>query len=1608
MKNKYLSSSSISIKLMGFGIILSVCLVLLFSVNKNLTLAADLLTVSPHIVGTDNLIGAHNAEWRFVATTTTQIDPGDAIEFIFPNQLQNAQPFSTSSDPTLVATSSSVSSFNLYAGPMNESTISAGGPIPAAMTPNGLAIYGFSTTTIPGGSVISMTVSGLSNAVSQLSGVQNIPIVVQAGTLNNPGFAGSGWSGGPKFAATSTVSLTRAGGALVSDVNSQVTDSSQDPGAATTVTVSITLATDLPSGSKIGVNLPTEFSLQNATTTAADAAGISIAAGPVIASGDFTTITSVGTNRIIFTTSGGTVPAGDAITVSVGGLTNPSNAGVYRPFSIFTMKSNYGLLDGSYFGFEQSDYSNGAPSPADAVYVGGKDTLAIQVFKQSGAGTTSLSASDISQIKVAAGCPDKQFFMGEKWLDQSGVAVYDRILDCNYMLGVDPFDSTSTSFYSSFLPPAMKTVNLVSSGGTGAAATTTLVFGVPDATTTVTLHLPNAVSGAQAFIQAYSADNQSFSPVFTDTTYATAGFNGSTGDGYAIIPIHSGEPWNFNVFGGAKGSADNFKDASGNEYWPPVISSMTLSAGTTTNVDLGTYSYVKADQNLDVTLTTTSNGVINNACVGVMRSGGGVFSSPQDMTCQPNFGNDYLFRVPPGAITIVVNRPGFGNQQEFALAIPDGATATTTKSIVLSSPTSYINASVTITANGTTTPVKGAPVFAQGSNGFANAMTGTDGTAKLYVQPGTYTVQGFAPAFGSLPAQTGISVTNGSNPTASFTVNAGNLHIISGRVTQSGSPVVGLNIGANGTGSTNGGNGVQTDASGNYSLYVPAGTYQVQGWSQSTGGLSPQNADVTSGNVSNLNWALMGQGTLHIEVLNASNISRLFAGAFDSSTGQGNGTNSWTASSTSEVANINLPAGTYNVQAGSPSLGQFGSSTETITAGVTTDVTFDAAGGGVLDTLSGKVTAASGGAAISGVNVWASVVGAPGFFSTQTDASGNYSLTVSDGKTYHVGARLLGYISSQGDVNVTVGSPSVTQDFTLSSAGAAITGTVKDSNGNAISDAFVQAFKTGAASSTQTGAVTDALGAYSISVDAGSTWNLVANGSCYNPSSPTSASAGASGKNFTLSTKSGCSAPTPQVQAVTDTSGGQVANNGLTLNIPANALGNSQSTVSVSVSDASNPVASANATPLDGSVKDITATNSSGESVTSLNNDASIVLSYDPTQLPVGFDASNLQLGYFDTGTNQWEPVAATVDTTNHTLTASVSHFTEYGPILPGVPAAPTGLAASSASASSLSLSWTASPTATYYYIYRSSTDSNFTTSLATTTGSSYTDSGLTAGTTYYYEVAGDNANGEGQNSSSAHAVPTAAASPSPTPTGGSSGSGGGTVPPAVLTAMLAASASTTAYLDSLASSTVSGCPAGYTCVPIPGNANMSVNAKNAVAGTSAVYAFTRSLHDGMSGDDVSALQSFLASKDYLIIPPGIAKGYFGALTRAALSAFQKDNGIEAIGIFGPETTAAVEKLMNEAGNSTLPSSASVSASTSTSLDLTRPLYIGESGDDVSALQDFLIEKGYLVMPSGIAKGYFGQLTEAAVKVFQKEVGIEAIGTVGSQTSAAIKKIKDQ
>lgn len=92
----------------------------------------------------------------------------------------------------------------------------------------------------------------------------------------------------------------------------------------------------------------------------------------------------------------------------------------------------------------------------------------------------------------------------------------------------------------------------------------------------------------------------------------------------------------------------------------------------------------------------------------------------------------------------------------------------------------------------------------------------------------------------------------------------------------------------------------------------------------------------------------------------------------------------------------------------------------------------------------------------------------------------------------------------------------------------------------------------------------------------------------------------------------------------------------------------------------------------------------------------------------------------------------------------------------PAVPAAPTGLNATPGDAQ-VALAWTASTGATSYHVKRATTSGGTYTQVSAPTNTTYTDTGRTNGTKYYYVVSALNLVGESGNSSEASATPAVA-----------------------------------------------------------------------------------------------------------------------------------------------------------------------------------------------------------------------------------------------------------
>jgi len=158
------------------------------------------------------------------------------------------------------------------------------------------------------------------------------------------------------------------------------------------------------------------------------------------------------------------------------------------------------------------------------------------------------------------------------------------------------------------------------------------------------------------------------------------------------------------------------------------------------------------------------------------------------------------------------------------------------------------------------------------------------------------------------------------------------------------------------------------------------------------------------------------------------------------------------------------------------------------------------------------------------------------------------------------------------------------------------------------------------------------------------------------------------------------------------------------------------------------------------------------------------------------WSGQNFTAGQTNTYSYTWSPVSGTVAPGTYSIDVgvfnsswSVDYYWNTDATITvtsgsSPPPAPAGLKATAGNAQ-VSLSWTASSGATSYNVYRgTSAGGESPTPIATgVTATSYTNTGLTNGTTYYYKVAAVNAAGTSGLSAEASAMPQLSAPPAPT-----------------------------------------------------------------------------------------------------------------------------------------------------------------------------------------------------------------------------------------------------
>lgn len=140
-------------------------------------------------------------------------------------------------------------------------------------------------------------------------------------------------------------------------------------------------------------------------------------------------------------------------------------------------------------------------------------------------------------------------------------------------------------------------------------------------------------------------------------------------------------------------------------------------------------------------------------------------------------------------------------------------------------------------------------------------------------------------------------------------------------------------------------------------------------------------------------------------------------------------------------------------------------------------------------------------------------------------------------------------------------------------------------------------------------------------------------------------------------------------------------------------------------------------------------------------------------------------------------------------------------------------------------------------------------------------------------------------------------------------------------------------------------------------------------------------LKTGSKGDLVRKIQERLKDLKYYY---GSVDGQFGPGTEDAVLLFQTQNGLTADGIVGETTYAAVMK-----------ESAPTCAPTATLVPEVTLLKRGDSGEAVRQMQQRLLDLEYY---SGSVDGAFGPGTEEAVRIFQRQNGLEVDGIAAAKT----------
>ena len=1361
-------------------------------------------------------------------------------------------------------------------------------------------------------------------------------------------------------------------------------------GAVSDYRINFLAATSIPLGGQIVVTFPSGFDVSRASTTPAATPlcqpaihGQHVAGGPTRA----TAAANADAGTVTITTAGAESSANAFICIELTGVVNssvPSSSGYTVDIKTRDTAAN-----------NRTVLETKTTSP---FFLGqaGSLTLTVNVFNDGNANSTINANEGISGARVFLFSP--AIGGNSTTTNASGVASFTQLAAGDYMVGIDPGSlqtASSTVTYNSVPQPfTVSSANLVKN---------IIVTGGGD-----TVSISGTITGPSGT----SVDVFAMSPNgFAKTTVALTG-------GADAYTLRVSPNTTYNVGVGPAMPEAHFTPGAP----PPPPPTFTFMPPPNLSVVVGASSVTGKDFTLTAASKTIAGSVLDSA--GSAVSNAGVFARPISNTSggassdlgfgsggQTNTSGAFSINVIPGTYLVGVFKPGMPSVPDQQITVPSSGGNTP------SSLTFKLGTASTLTISGTvkdnngnaipyagvggrkvvstsdTTPIGG------GQGNFVGGPTDANGAYTLYVTNGVWQIESFAPGFGKLGSKT-VTVSGSSLSGQDFSAQTLTLGTLQGSTTQASVGVQGVMVRAEGE---NGANMAVSDSSGTYTMKLPVGTYSVSCFFPGVGDSAPNTGvAITDGGTTNSHCAQGASITVTVNLTDGTNpITGAYVDA-RTATGRGNGTSQSVSSGANATYTLTLPPGTYTIRAGHPSFGPIGS---TASVSATQSITYTAP---ALFNVTGSVIASGVGANNAFVSLTGTPTGQSNVITTgaQTDSGGAFTIRAPAG-SYQIRADKPGFISSP-PATVAVSGNTAAGSVELTTAARTITGTVTLS-GAGVSGAFVDATNGNGGFAV---AQTDSAGAYSLGVSPDS-WNLTAHSIGYE-GSLSSVAAGATGQTIALSAISGFTVTAEKQETITPTQGGFVTNSDIGANfrmtIPANALGTGSNAGTVKTQANTAVPNSANGTVLSKSAVSISSVDSSGQPVKNLNDEVTIVVPYSEADIPSGRSESDIQLGVWNDATQTYDILSTTVDATNNTLTANISHFSDFAPIVPAQSSSSSsdsgggggggGSVGGGGSSINSGITTTATTTAKAQITYPDGrvvyVDQNLGIAAAASGSASVASSAKAARFAVLLK--------QGSKHADVSRLQRLL----------------GVEPTGYFGALTRAAVEAFQLKHSIAKRGDAGFglvgPMTRAKLNELGSDSLAASASSLAPGAPANALFSVRLAQGSRGADVKRLQSLLGVE---------SSGYFGALTRAAVEALQLKYGIanpgnEGFGTLGPKTRAKIGEVFGSGVAAPEASAQGQSSSENASLNaivaLARPLRVGASGDDVKTLQIVLNSDPDTRVATdgdgapGSETTLFGRLTLKAIKKFQEKHGIarlgeDGYGNVGPKTRAKLNTL---